>query len=141
MPALKSLSFATLPKNSSDPIQIRRSRLVERLEEQKVLLADPSLVRTTQRTVKENGEKRIVPHQFKVKPWWRTDDVGRVFMSIKFAGRPVEFEKGKSAVAVPSKDKLSSVIDTLITATNAGELDEALASASKQRPLAKKRAA
>ncbi len=141
MPALKSLSFAALPKNSSDPVQVRRSRLIEWLDEQKALIVDPTLVRTTQRTVKENGEKRIVPHQFKVKPWWRTDGSGHLFMSIKFAGRAVEFEKGKSAVAVPSKDKLSSVIDTLIAATSAGELDEVLAAASKQRPLAKKRTA
>jgi hypothetical protein len=38
--------------------------------------------------------------------------------------KPIEFEKGKAAIAVPSLDKLPSVIDTLITAVLNGELDE-----------------
>ena len=36
-------------------------------------------------------------------------------------------------VAVPSKDKLPGVIDTLIAAVRAGELDDLFARASKQR--------
>jgi hypothetical protein len=40
--------------------------------------------------------------------------------------KPIEFEKGKAAIAVPSLDKLPSVIDTLITAVRNGELDEML---------------
>jgi hypothetical protein len=47
-----------------------------------------------------------VTKQQKVRPWWRTDSAGHLFMSIRFGRRLVEFEKGKSAVAVPSKDKL-----------------------------------
>jgi hypothetical protein len=141
MPVLKTLAFAALPKNVSDPIQIRRDKLVSRLEEQKGLLGDPNLIRTVQRTITENGEKRIVAKQQRVRPWWRTDSAGHVFMSIKFGSRPVEFEKGKSAIAVPSKDKISSVIDTLITAVRAGELDEVLAVASKQRAIQKPRKA
>jgi hypothetical protein len=40
--------------------------------------------------------------------------------------KPIEFEKGKAAIAVPSLDKLPTVIDTLITAVRNGELDEQL---------------
>jgi len=36
-------------------------------------------------------------------------------------------------VAVPSKDKLPGIIDTLIAAVRAGELDDLFAQASKQR--------
>jgi hypothetical protein len=45
-------------------------------------------------------------------------------MSIKFGAKPIEFEKGKAGIVVPSKDKLPVVIDTLISAVRAGELDE-----------------
>ena len=141
MPVLKSLSFAALPKNSNDPVQTRRAKLISRLEEQKSLLADPNLIRTVQRTVTENGEKRIVSKQQKVRPWWRTDSAGHLFMSIKFGGRPIEFEKGKSAVAVPSKEKLPAVLTTLIEAVRAGELDDIMTTASGQRPFIKKKAA
>ncbi len=42
-----------------------------------------------------------------------------------------EFDKGKSAIAVPSLDKLPTVIDTLIAAVRNGELDEQLVQGSK----------
>jgi len=141
MPVLKSLSFTALPKPANDPVHIRRAKLIARLEEQKVLLDDSNLIRTVQRTVKEGGEKRIVAKQQKVRPWWRTDSAGHLFMSIRFGGRPVEFEKGKSAVSVPSKDKLATVITTLIEAVRAGELDDILSQASRGRGFLKARKA
>jgi hypothetical protein len=45
--------------------------------------------------------------------------------------KPIEFEKGNPAIAVPSLDKLPSMIDTLITAVRNGELDQQFAEASK----------
>jgi hypothetical protein len=45
-------------------------------------------------------------------------------MSIKFGAGPIEFEKGKAGIVVPSRDKLPAVIDTLISAVRVGELDE-----------------
>ena len=52
-------------------------------------------------------------------------------MSIKFGAKPIEFEKGKAGIAVPSKDKLPTVIDTLIAAVRAGELDDLFSQAAK----------
>jgi hypothetical protein len=51
--------------------------------------------------------------------------------------KPIEFEKGKAAIAVPSLDKLPSVIDTLITAVRNGELDEMLAPTKQTAPKSK----
>ena len=66
-----------------------------------------------------------------MRPWWRADAAGQVVMSIYHGTQPVEFEKGKAAIAVQSKDKLGALIDNLIGAAKAGELDELLARASK----------
>jgi hypothetical protein len=52
---------------------------------------------------------------------------------IRSGSRPIEFEKGKNAIAIPSLDKVPLVIDILITAVRNGELDEQLAQA--KRPL------
>ena len=52
-------------------------------------------------------------------------------MSIKFGARPIEFEKGKAGIAVGSRDKLPTVIDTLIAAVRAGELDDLFIQAAK----------
>jgi hypothetical protein len=46
-------------------------------------------------------------------------------MSVKFGAKPIEFEKGKAGIVVPSKNKLPTVIE-LISAVRAGELDDLL---------------
>jgi hypothetical protein len=58
-------------------------------------------------------------------------------MSIKFGSRPVEFEKGKAGIMVQTKEKVAGVIDTLIAAVRAGELDEHLSQAAKTRTIGK----
>ena len=40
MSNLKSLTFTTTPKRDASPLQFRRVRMVERLEEQKRLVSD-----------------------------------------------------------------------------------------------------
>ncbi|WP_426526772.1 hypothetical protein [Bradyrhizobium sp. McL0615] len=53
----------------------------------------------------------------------------------------IEFEKGKAGIAVPSKDKLPTVIDTLIAAVRAGELDDLFSQAAKTGTIGKTRKA
>ena len=141
MPVLKSLSFTARPKTGNDPVQTRRAKFVAKLEEQKLLLKDPNHVRTIQRWVKVNGERQAVTKQQAVRPWWKTDPAGQVVMSIKFGAKPIEFEKGKAGIVIPSKDKLPAVIDTLISAVRAGELDELFSQAAKTGSIGKARKA
>jgi hypothetical protein len=141
MPVLKSLSFTALPKNGNDPIQARRAKFVAKLEEQKLLLKDPNHVRTVQRWTKVDGQRQAVTKQQAVRPWWKTDQAGQVVMSIKFGAKPLEFEKGKAGIVVPSKDKLPVVIDTLISAVRAGELDELFSQAAKTATIGRARKA
>ena len=53
----------------------------------------------------------------------------------------LEFEKGKTGVLAGSMELLPAVIDTLIEAVRAGELDPALALSKAIPAAAKKRAA
>jgi hypothetical protein len=66
-----------------------------------------------------------------VRPWWRADSTGKLVMCAYHGTKPIEFEKGKAAIAVPSRDKLPALIDTLIAAAKAGELDEVMTRAVK----------
>lgn len=141
MPVMKSFAFAPIPKTSSDPVQMRREKTVGRLEEQLRLFQNPGQKRSVQRWETVEGQRVQITKEKAIKPWWRVDGTGKVFMSIQFGGKPLEFEKGKAAIAVPTKDKLPEIIETLITAVRAGELDALLKQASEQRPFAKKRAA
>ncbi len=51
-----------------------------------------------------NGERQAVTKQQAVRPWWKTDPTGQTVMSIKFGAKPIEFEKGKAGIVVPSKE-------------------------------------
>ncbi len=85
---------------------------------------------TTRRWVKgTDGTKQLVETKRPIKPWWRTDVTGATVLTVRYGFKSIEFEKGKAGVAVPSKEKLASVIDTMIAAVRAGELDAMLGSA------------
>jgi len=139
MSALKSLTLTTLPKAENSPLLLRRSRLIEKLEDQKS--KDPAYVRVVQRWKKQDGERVLVERRLPVRPWWRTDEKGQVVFFVRVGWKPIEFEKGKAAVVAGSMDKLQEVIDVLIGAVRAGELDLMLEQARAARPASKKKAA
>ena len=141
MPVLKSLSFAAIPKSGNDPVQMRRTKFIAKLEEQKQLLKDPNHIRTVQRWTKVNGERQATNKQQAVRPWWKADPSGQVVMSVKFGAKPIEFEKGKAGIVVGSKEKLPAVIDALIAAVRAGELDDLFTQAAKTGTVGKPRKA
>jgi hypothetical protein len=140
--ALKSLTFAALPKIEVNPVQERRTKTIARLEEQKRLFCDPNYSRTVRASVKnEDGVRTIVEKQQRVSPWWVQLSDGSCLFTIRSGWKPIEFDKGKSAIVVLSHDKLPAIIDTLITAVRNGELDEHLAQGSKAGMVKKRKAA
>jgi hypothetical protein len=141
MPILKSLTFTTVPARSHDPAANRRAKLVSRLEEQKLLLQNPSYARTVQPWTGKGDDRRQIEKQQRVRPWWRTDASGGLVMSVYYGTKLVEFEKGKAGIAVASKDKLATLIDTLVSAAKAGELDELMERAGKPVGAPKRKAA
>ncbi len=133
MTTLKSLTFTTLPKSTANPTLDRRTKIIARLEEQKMLLRDPAYMRTVRAWGKnDGGDKVMVEKKQRVLPWWRAQSNGSCVFFVRAGWKPIEFEKGKAAIAVSSMDKLPSVIDTVIAAVRAGELDDQLAQASAQ---------
>jgi hypothetical protein len=141
MNTLKSLTFTTVPKIGANPTLDRRAKVIERLEEQKLLLNDPTYTRIVRSSVKKDGERTTVEKHQRVLPWWRSVQNGTYAFFIRAGFKPLEFAKDKTAIAVASLDKLPTVIDTLITAVWNGELDEQLAQAAKQATPKKRKAA
>jgi len=137
MSALKSLTFTTLPKIGANPTLDLRTNMIARLEEQKLLLNDPNYIRTLRTWVKKNGELTPVNKQQRVLPWWRVNADGSYVFFVRLGSKPIEFEKGKNAIAVPSLDKMPLVINILITAVRNGELDQQLAQAKKPETVLK----
>lgn len=136
---LKSLSFTVIPKAMrADPVLTRRTKLIARLEEQKSLAKDPTFSTTVTRWVKnEDGTKQKVDFKKPLRPEWRTDATGALILTVRYGFKPIEFEKGKAGIAVPSKEKLVGVIDTLIAAVRAGELDAVLERQGMARGVSK----
>jgi hypothetical protein len=140
--ALKSLTFTVLPKHEVNPLQDRRTKTIARLEEQKQLFANPNFTRTVRTSAKnEDGARTVVEKQQRVSPWWIQLTDGSCLFTIRSGWKPIEFDKGKSAIVVLSRDKLPAIIDTLITAVRNGELDEHLAQGSKVGMAKKRKAA
>ena len=131
MTALKSLTFTTIPTpggiQPGSPIQGHcASRRAKAYSER------PELHPNREDWVKKDGVRTIVEMQQRVPLWWRQHPNGFYAVFVRSGLKPIEFEKGKTAIAVSSLDKLPSVIDTLIAAIRAGELDAQLAHTSKQ---------
>ena len=137
--SLKSLAFTALPSSTRSPIDARRMKTIERLQEQKQLLSDPNFVRTTKKWATVEGQRQLVDKQRRVPPWWRTAPNGSLVFFVRLGGKPIEFDKGKSGIAVASAEKLPGVIDTLIAAVRNGELDTMLGQV--KRPLMQKKKA
>ena len=146
MTHLNTLAFVSVPKHFSlSPVLARRARLIDRLEEQKLLAADPTYSPMSKRWQKTpDGSKALVDHYRRIRPWWRRDEAGNLVLTIKVGLKALEFEKGKAGIAVGAPERLESVIDTLIAATKAGELDRFLetptAAEGRGIPKAKKAA-
>ncbi len=88
MTFMKSLTLIAAPRVNRDPVRNRRERLIARLQEQKELISNPSLVRTVQRTVKKDGVRTVNETQQKVRPWWRTDEKGQVILFVRIGWMP-----------------------------------------------------
>ena len=104
------------------------------------MVENPNYVKTVKKWATVNGQRQLVEKERRVHPWWRTATNGSLVFFVRLGGKPVEFDKGKSGIAVASAEKLPGMIDTLIAAVRNGELDSVL-SQVKRPPIQKKKAA
>jgi hypothetical protein len=99
MSALKSLTFTTLPKIGANPTLNRRTNMIARLEEQKLLLNDSNYTRTARTWVKKDGQLTPIDKQQRVLPWWRVNADRSYVFFVRVGSKPIEFEKGKNEIA------------------------------------------
>ena len=128
MSTLKSLNFVAIPKSATaDPKLARRSKLVTQLEQQLELAKDEGYVVKRQKWVKqEDGTKQLVNAPKRVKRWWRIDSSGNCYLILRYGSKVIAPTADKGAIVVGDKAKLVSVLEAVIAAANAGELDAAI---------------
>ena len=131
MSILTTLAFVPLPRSTvADPVIQRRATFIKQLEQQRELAREQGFEPTKRKwVVNVDGSKQLVTVPKRVKRWWRMDAQGTCFLVLRYGNRVVTLSAGRTAIAVGPKSKLVSVIDTVITAAKAGEMDAVLAAA------------
>lgn len=127
---LNSLKIVTAERPAPvSPIARRRGMLITKLSEQ-VAYAQaqkdgsvyaPTRIRTV--TDQESGESKRVEMPKRVKPWWFTDDSGKLCLVVKYGTKPLGLSKGKVAIELTAQANLIPTLETLKAAVLAGELD------------------
>lgn len=141
MTYLSKLNITQLKRPTrSSPQEQRRHKLIAKLEEQLALAEAQQqgkryIVMKNAWTRDDSGTKIKVQREKVVRPWFWADENGMT-MVVRYTSRPLEFAKGKRALSAPGLDAIPNVINTLIAAVKAGELDhqmEAAIAASKTK--------
>lgn len=144
MSILNALVFVPLPRNTvADPSLQRRAKFIKQLEQQRELAREQGFEPTKRKWVLDaDGTRQLLTVPKRVKRWWRMDAQGNCFLVLRYGNRIITLNAGRTAIAVGPKSKLVSVIDTVITAAKAGELDAVLAAAQAtfRRPKLRKTA-
>jgi hypothetical protein len=136
---LSTLKLVSAKRNAViSPIQHRRNVLVARIDEQielaKAMMAGESLVKTRTRIIKnkETGESRAVEQAKRIRPWWFTDERGKLYLQIKYGSRTLELAKGKNSIELGAKEDLVKTLSLVRDAVGSGDLDSTFFIAQKK---------
>lgn len=135
--ALK-LTSAVPVRAAVDPVQRSREKMIAALAEQKQM-AEAKIAGqafTPMHVVRRKNAEGVrveVETAKRVRQGWFTDGNGKVFFALRYAGKTIEFAKDKNAVEIGELSALPKVIDTLVEAVRAGELDAQLTAAAVER--------
>ena len=150
MAHLKALKLAQAEpvRAQAEPVKRARDKVVEALAEEKRAAEEKITGQPyapTQMVWRKNeaGERVQVETRKRFRSGWFENAAGQTFFSLRYAGKIIELGKDKNAIEVGDLAKLPGIIDTLIAAVQAGELDEQLTAAAEARGqmLRKKKAA
>lgn len=144
----------TAPAAIMQPEHHSRSRLLRFLIEQRALAqADiekrPFVATQMTSRLDETGKRIRVEAPKRVKRAWFNNPGPNgswvTFFQLRYGNKPLAIAKGKTSIEVGTVEQLPAVIDKIIEAVSAGELDRVLAAAAAERranfkPRAKKKA-
>ena len=138
MTALHMLKFVSARKSVlSNPVHQRRIKLARKLAEQIEVAkaAGEGRVHTVTRSkmiTNSEGVREAVSTTRKVKEWFWTAEDGKVNVAVRYGSKVIELAKGKNAIELASTAALVPTLQLVRDAVIAGELDEAISSASEK---------
>ena len=111
------------------PQHARRQKLSAKLAEQiqlaKAQQSGTEFSPVRVRTVKDEatGQSRKVEVPKKLKPWWWTDEKGKLCITVRYGARTLEIVEGKNAIETDSIAEVIASLQVIRSAVDAGELD------------------
>ena len=77
-----------------------------------------------------DGNRVSVESVKRVKEWFWTGAGNKINLSVRYGSKTLELAKGKNAIELATSDELIATLAALKEAVLAGELDDAISSAS-----------
>ncbi len=117
------------PAQGMSPQHARRQKLSAKLAEQiqlaKAQQAGTEFAPVRVRTVKDQatGQSRQVEVPKQLKPWWWTDQRGKLCITVRYGARTLEIVEGKNAIETDSIADVITSLQVIRTAVDSGELD------------------
>lgn len=136
MSTLSSLKLVTAKKPASQPPVVqRRNKVISKLWEQQKLVQSqgsgtPYAPLKTKRIKDIEGNIKVLEVPKRIKPWWFTNEAGKVCVAIKYGNKVIEIAQGKTAIEVANTEELVQVLEQVRQAIDAGELDAQIDAAS-----------
>jgi hypothetical protein len=129
MSGLSALKFTnSKPQHGNSPQQARRQKFCVKLDEQiqlaKAQQAGNEFAPVKVRMIKdaETGESRKVEVPKKIKPWWWSDDKGKLCITLRYGARTLEIMDGKNAIEADSIADVITSLQVIRSAADKGEL-------------------
>jgi len=117
-------------EKGNSPQHARRQKLSTKLAEQiqlaKAQQSGTEFSPVRVRTVKDEatGQSRKVEVPKKLKPWWWTDEKGKLCITVRYGARTLEIVEGKNAIETDSIADVITSLQVIRTAVDSGELDK-----------------
>jgi len=130
----KTLNLVEAKRSAiANPTVTRRARLAQQIDEQLKLVEDAKagLIRVPRKRVvsPSNGEGEGGSEAGRrPAPWWWMDSSGTYFLALRYARKPVELAKRKTAVKCASLDEVANALTLFRAEALKGTFDAALAS-------------
>ena len=116
-------------EKGSSPQHARRQKLSIKLAEQiqlaKAQQSGTEFSPVRVRTVKDEatGQSHKVEVPKKLKPWWWTDDTGKLCITVRYGARTLEIVEGKNAIETDNIADVIASLQVIRSAVDSGELD------------------
>lgn len=128
MAALSSLKLVAAKKPAQqDPVQHRRNKLSQKIQEQmtlaKALQNGETYAPTRTKTVTNaEGERVQVIHAKRIKQWWFVDGA-KVLLQVRYGAKVLQLNAKSNAIECANDGALITALETVNTAVLSGELD------------------